>query len=239
MSAEKVVQRYMQMLFSVTRQPGGADVPRITKRFDGGIHSIEFEHLDLPSMQDEGIRELLRQRITRRLGRRAQFLVKKFPSGQLTIPMLDAYLDGIDRHHGFKPGLVLLDYAELMALDKKDKRASTGQLFVDLRGIADVRNLALATASQVNKIGINKLTSDETDQAEDLSKAFTADTLITYNQTKMEHRMGLARLFVAKHRDGEDKMTALITQAYRMGQFCLDSVIMADNYLDSLMAPRS
>lgn len=238
MSAEQVTKRYMQMLFSITKRQGGARVPRITKSFDGGIKSIEFEHLDLPSLEDANIRGVLHDRITRRLARRAHFKVKKFASGSLTISMLNAYLDGLERYEGWSPDLVLLDYAELMQLDKNDKRGSTGTLFVDLRGIADDRNLALATMSQVNRLGIGKMTATEQDLSEDISKGFTVDSLVTYNQTPMEHQMGLARLFVSKNRDGEGQMTALITQNYAMGQFCLDSVVMTDRYIGSLNAAR-
>lgn len=234
MSAEKTVQRYLQMLFSVTKRQGGARVPRISKEFDGSIKSIEFEDLDLLSLEDDDIRGKLTQRIKRRLNRRAAFKVKKFSSGQLTIPALNAYLDGLERYEKIVPDVLIIDYAELMHLDPKDKRGSIGQLFVDLRGIADSRNLALVTASQVNRSGIGKTTADEQDLSEDISKAFTADTLVTYNQTKMEERMGLARLFVAKNRDGEGGMTALITQSYKMGQFCLDSVVMTERYLNSI-----
>lgn len=234
MSEEKTVQRYLQMLFSITKRRGGACVPRITRSFDGGINSIEFEDLELPSLEDEGIREMLTQRIKRRLVRRAAFKVKKFASGTLTVSALNAYLDGLERFEGIVPDVLIIDYAELMQLDQKDRRGSIGQLYVDLRGIGDTRNCAVVTASQINRPGIGKTTSDETDMAEDISKGFTADVVVTYNQTLMEHRMNLARLFVAKNRDGEGKMTALITQSYTSGQFCLDSVLMHDNYLQSI-----
>lgn len=244
MSAEKTVQRYMQMMFAVTknrRRSSGPGVPRITKEFDGSIRTIEFDDLEkmgLLSLTDDDIHGQLSRLVTRRLGRRAAFKVKKFSSGQLTVPGLNAYLDGLERFERIIPDVLIIDYAELMKLGEGDKkRGSIGQLFVDLRGIADERNLSLITASQVNRPAIGKTTNNETDLSEDISKGFTVDTMVTYNQTAMEERMGLARLFVAKNRDGEGKMTALITQAYAMGQFCTDSVVMSDRYLASL-APR-
>lgn len=235
MSEEKTTARYLQMMFAVTKRKGDANrVPRFLRGDVNSVDSVSFDTLDLPSFQDDDIREKLTTQIRRRLARRPPFKVKKFPSGQLTVPMLNAYLDGLERHEGFIPDLILIDYAELMRLDPKDRRGSTGALFVDLRGIADERFCSIATASQVNRPGISKLVADETDLAEDISKGFTVDTLVTYNQTRLEQRMGLARLFVAKNRDGEGGMTALITQAYSMGQFCLDSVLMTGDYIDSI-----
>lgn len=235
MSEEKTTQRYLQMMFAVTKDEGGARVPRLTGN-GNTVQSVDFEELDLPSLQDHDIRKVLTTQIQRRLARRAAFKVKKFPSGGLTVPMLKAYLDGLERHEGIVPDVLIIDYAELMFLgaDPGQKRENIGSLYVSLRGIADERNCAVVTASQVNRTGIGKMTSDETDLSEDLSKAFTVDTMVTYNQTRLEQKMGLARLFVAKNRDGAAGMTALITQAYSMGQFCLDSVLMSSDYMDSI-----
>lgn len=237
MSEHKTVGRYMQSLFSVAKRQGPVRVPRLTKDFDGSIKTVDFDELNLPTLEDANIRSVLSDRIKRRLVRK-HIRIKKFPSGVLTMPMLRAYLDGLERFEGFVPEILIIDYAELMYLDPKDLRGSIGRLFVELRGLADERNLALATAAQVNREGINRQTSDETNMAEDISKAFTADIIVTYNQTDLEKKMGLARLFVAKNRDDEGRMSALITQSYASGQFCIDSAPMNDRYLPSLR-PRA
>lgn len=237
MSEEQVAKRYLQMMFAITKRKGGARVARFEKSFDGSIKTIDFEDLDLNSLEDDDIRTKLTNMVKRRLGR-ARLKVKKFASGSLTMAGYRSYLDQLERFENFVPDLVVMDYAELMDLgaggNAENKRSATGQRFVDLRGEADTRNHAFVTASQVNRPGINKLMSDEGDLAEDISKAFTADSVCTYNQTPMEHKMGLARIHAAKVRDGESKMTALITQSYKMGQFCLDSVLMGERYLASI-----
>lgn len=235
MSAEKTVQRYLQSMFSISKSESNVKVSRFNKTFDGSFQSIEFDTLQPVTLHDPNIRAILKSRIERRLAKRAAFKVKKFASGQLTMPALRAYLDSLERFEGLMPDMLIIDYAELMQLGTGDsKRGSIGQLFVDLRGLADERNMAVVTASQVNRVGIGKMVSDETDLAEDISKGFTVDTMVTFNQTDMEYKAGLARLFVAKNRDGEGRMSALITQSYAMGQFCLDSVPITDRYLSSL-----
>jgi replicative DNA helicase len=237
MSQEKVTARYMQALFSVTKNEGEIRVPRFG-RGNTTVPTIEFDELNRPSLRDKDIYGVLETMITRRLVRRAPLKIKGFPSGTLTMAGLRSYLDSIERFEGWSPEVIIVDTAELMALDPKDIRGSTGRLYVDLRGIGDERNAAMVTGSQVNRAGMGKQTSDETDLAEDISKAFTCDTIVTYNQTALEYKMGLARLYVAKNRDGEAKMTALITQSYPMGQFCLDSRLMGDSYLQSLRPRR-
>jgi hypothetical protein len=234
LSEDKTMGRYMQSIFSISRKQGLVKVPRFNKGFDGSIRSVEFDELNPPSTQDDDIHEYLERRITRRLKYNVPFAVKSFAAGSLTIAGLNAWLDGLERHEGWTPDVIIIDVAENMALDAKDLRGSIGRLFVQLRGVADERNAALVTGSQVNRAGMDKQTITSTDMAEDISKAFTADVVLSYNQTAIEQKMGLARLHVAKNRDGEVGMTALITQSYPMGQFCIDSMLMSDSYLPSL-----
>ena len=66
--------------------------------------------------------------------------------------------------------------------------------------------------------------------AEDWSKIATADNVLTYSQTKYERPLGLARLFVSNGRNDEDKFEILILQSYAIGQFCLDSTYMYNQY---------
>lgn len=235
MSEDKVAARYMQALFSISASEGHIRVPRFGQ---AQTMTIEWDEMDRPTFRDPDIEHTLETMIKRRLVRRAPLRVKGFPSGSLTMPMLRAWLDSIERFEGWSPEVIIVDTAELMALNPNDIRGSTGRLFVDLRGLGDERDAAMVTGSQVNRGGMGKQTADETDLAEDISKAFTADTIVTYNQTELEQKMGLARLYVAKNRDGEAKMTALITQSYPMGQFCLDSRLMSDNYLQTLRPRR-
>lgn len=238
MSERLTAKRYNQNLFSVTRNETSVQVPRFSRNRDGTMSDVEYEEIETLSYSDPDIRAKLATLIKRR-GARWDIRIKNFPSGTLTMEGLEAYVDGLERFEGFVPDLLVLDYAELMNLgkggkDAADKRAATGKLFVDLRGFAVRRNLRLVTASQTNRQGIHKTVSDETDTAEDISKGFTADTILTYNQTKEEYELGLARIYVAAHRDGEGRQTALISQSYRSGQFCIDSVLVNSKHFEMI-----
>ena len=72
--------------------------------------------------------------------------------------------------------------------------------------------------------------------AEDYSKAATADNIIAYCQTSEELKLNLARLFIAKARDEEREQSVLISQAYRVGQFCMGASHMSDAYWDRVEA---
>lgn len=237
MSEQKTTQRYHQTIFGITKYETSVKVPMFTKSRDGTMSDLGFETIETMAYNDPDIRPKLAKLLKRRGSRWAPFRIKGFPSGSLTIDGLDAYLDGLERFEGIIPDLLILDYAELMNMggtgkDAGDKRAAIGSTFVKLRGLATRRNMAVVTASQTNRAGINKTVSDETDTAEDISKGFTVDTIITYNQTKAEYELGLARLFVAAHRDGEGRQTALISQNYKSGQFCIDSVLVNSKHFE-------
>ena len=237
MSEAKTTARYFQSLFAITKRDAKVRVPRFSKNADGTMSDVYFETVDTLRYDDPDIRALLAKKVRRQLARKAPFRIKGFPSGSLTMAGLEAYLDGLERHEKIVPDMLIIDYAELMKLDGKDandKRNAIGKLYVELRGLATSRNFAVVTASQTNRTGIAKKVSDETDLSEDLSKGFTVDTIITYNQTPAEYELGLARLFVAAHRDDEGRQTALISQSYKMGQFCTDSVLVQPKYWEYL-----
>jgi hypothetical protein len=73
--------------------------------------------------------------------------------------------------------------------------------------------------------------------AEDYSKAATADIVLAYCQTQQELELNLARIFVAKARDEARGQIFLISQAYNIGQFCVDSTTITDRYWTLVAGP--
>jgi hypothetical protein len=94
----------------------------------------------------------------------------------------------------------------------------------------------MVTASQSNRQGNKDKWITMDNFAEDFSKAGISDVVLSYNQTDAEYQLGLARLFLPKVRDSVKDVAVLISQAYGMGQFCLDSVKMEDTYWNQLKA---
>lgn len=223
MSEHRVAQRYLQSFFAISKRDATVRLPTLKKDKDGGMTDVFYEDVKRMSLQDPNIRGILASKIKREFRRHAPLIIKQFPTGMLTVPMLDAYLDGLDRYHKIIPDVVIIDYPELMALDATDLRVSIGNNARMLRGQAVARNYAQAIASQSNREGARARMVDATHAAEDYSKVATADTILTYSQTPMEKKLGLARLFTAKARNEEGAFVSLITQSYGIGQFALDS----------------
>lgn len=230
MSEARVAQRYVQSFFSITKRAAKVKVPVFEQNSLGQLLGIDYEELERPSLEDPGIRAKVAARLNKEFKNRPPLIIKRFPTGTLTISELKAYLDSLERFQKFVPDVLILDYPDLMQLNGNDIRVSTGQIFKECRGIAVERNLALITATQGNREAATTKVVTDTMVAEDYSKIATADTVITYTQTPQEKKLGIARLFVSNARNDEDKFLVLITQAYSMGQFALDSTYMGNDY---------
>jgi len=225
MSEEKVARRYVQSFFSMTRRPESFKVPLIEVDKSGRFTGLRFKQLrKRPSLLDPKARKRLTTRAATFGKKFERILVKQFPTNQLTTDGLYAYLEMLELEEGFSPDLMIVDYADLMKIDSQNVRVDTGRVYKDLRGLAVDHNIAVASASQSNRPGEDSKILTMKHFAEDYSKAAISDNIVSYNQTKEEKELNLARLFVVKARDESSGQQILISQAYTSGQFALDSV---------------
>lgn len=243
MSENEVLKRYYQSLFALTTQHSekaydisllNRDI-EVLKSIDQGI--IEYPAnkpiLNFSNLYGDVAIKSSSQTIETWLAKRLNhpmfdnLIIKEFPSGLLTMNMLEAYLDSLASLYNFVPDMVLLDYLDLMAMSSENKRIETGNLFIAYRGLAQQRNFAGVSVTQGNREGENARILTGKHLSEDFSKKFTVDTLITFNQTESELRLRLARLWLDKFRTGiKQNQLFLITQNYNLGQFCLDSIVL-------------
>jgi len=220
-SAELTAQRYCQALFSMTA--GEAQV--IHNTYFSRDEMGRFIGFDIKDLDAEALNQNTRDTVASKLIRmkRRKLLIQEFPTGQLSIGQLIAYLDMLAQHEGFVPDLLIIDYPKLMAVDRGEYRIMLGRLMEQLRGIAVERNLAEVVVSQGNRLSANAKRVSGTHIGEDFSQIGTADTIVTYSQTGREQERHLARLGVYGARNTKDHYTVLIAQSYDIGQFCLDS----------------
>jgi len=234
MSQERYGARFLQSFFSLTRRAGKALLPRLVKDKNGGLLDINKEEVDRLALMNPDDRAKIRKKFKQGLGSRSPVIIKEFPTNALDIPALRAYLDGLERFNKFTPDLIVIDYPDLMKLDAKNMRIEIGDIIKSLRGIAVERNAAVLALTQGNRDAETATTVTGNMAAEDISKLATADTALTYSQTQSEYKLGLARLFVEKARNEASKMQVLIAQAYDVGQFALDSLLLSADYWDML-----
>ena len=232
MSEARVSQRYFQTLYSIAKRPEISKISKF-KKDDRGIMT-DFIQSDINpkySLQDPDIRKNLENLIDQWAIRQLNNIyIKEFPTSSLTINQLEGYLDNLAATKKFHPDLLILDYPDLMKLDRKDLRLSLDALVKRLRGLAVERNIALATVSQSNRAGSKAKLLDADSIAEAYSKTQDADVTLTLSMTSAEKRLGLARLYVAAGRNDEDGFTVVISQHYKTGTFVLDSAMVPLDY---------
>lgn len=224
MSERRAMQRCYQSFFGIAKR--GEPYSRLVIDLDDKGKLIGFndeERTPRRALNQENISRVLRRRMEERGNILHNVLIKEFPSGSLTIPHLEAYLDSIEAVYGFIPDLMIVDYPDLMKLDAKDPRTSVGRHIVDLRGMAQKRNMAVSTPSQTNRESMNARMVRAKMLAADISKIHTCDVGLTFSATDDEKQFGLGRIFVDKGRNDEDKFSVLIEQDYHRGQFVLNS----------------
>jgi replicative DNA helicase len=231
MSEKRCAQRYFQGLFAVSKHLG---ILQTTKfKYDDQGRIIGFDDVQMTpkfSLEDEGIRGKLEKVIDKWAVRLLDnIFIKEFPTSTLTMHKLRAYLDSLEATQQFVPDLLIVDYPDLMKLDKNNLRLSIDEIYKELRGLAGERNIAVAIVSQSNR-GSSKAKSVGVDNvAEAYSKIAHADCIVTYSATESERKLGLARLHVTGRNDA-DNLTVVISQQYGIGNFVVDSAVMNNWY---------
>lgn len=224
MSEKRYAVRFIQSFFSISRREAIVRVARLEKDREGNLTEVVHEEIERMAMNDPHAREDLLRRAKREFRKRAPIRIKQFPSGEMTMQMLDAWLDGLMRHDGLAPDVICLDYPDLAKLNANNLRLELGAFLVAFRGMCVRRNAAGIVVSQGNRESEEATTVRGSMVAEDISKLATVDVMLTYSQTDAEYELGLARLLAEKARNEKGRMMLLLSQAYDIGQFVMDSV---------------
>jgi len=232
MSEVAYTRRMLQAFFSISKDQAMVKIAQLQHGRDGTLTDILYEELERKTLRDEGINEYLISRIRRDFRRRPPFFIKSFPTKSLDMKGLEAYLDQLERFYNFVPDAIFLDYPDLMKHDVRNKRLELGEIVEQFRGLCDERNAAGIAVSQGNRDAESAQTVTGAMVAEDISKLATVDTCFTFSRTPMEEQLGLGRILVEKARDQKDGMSVLLTQAYALGQFVLDSTLLHGDYWD-------
>ena len=155
MSEARSAQRYLQALFAVAKRKEPFTVTKFRKDTLGRITG--FDDIKMTpglTLDDPHIRKKLERRIDRwALRLLDNIYIKEFPTSNLTVAQLRAYLDNLEATEKFVPDLLIVDYPDLMKLDKDNYRLALDETLKELRGIAVARNIALAAVSQSNRSG--------------------------------------------------------------------------------------
>lgn len=231
---EEVLGRYYQRLFSVGKRQGDeVEIMKLEKELDKLQGFSVKEYTPTFSIASNSAKLELDSHLEHMGKKGDNLIVKRFKPYELTANGIRAFLDTLETTENFIPDMVIVDYLGIMKMsDPKNTRGSIGMNCADLRSVAIERNMAFISAHQLSKKGEEAPMAKGTHMAEDWSIMGTADTVLIYSTTDMEFRYGLGRIYVAKCRAEQDRFAILITQSYKVGQFCLESMYLQKVYGD-------
>lgn len=137
-----------------------------------------------------------------KLGR---LIIKEYPTSTATIYTLRSHIERL-AVHGFYPGLIIVDYADVMRSTRQfdSLRHELKLVYEELRGYSAEKGIPLWTASQSNKEGSSSDIVDLSNMSEAYGKAMVADVVLSISRKAYEKASGWCRLFIAKNRAGRD-----------------------------------
>ena len=141
--------------------------------------------------------------------------IKDYTASTASVLDFRAYLERLESK-GFKFGLIIVDYADLMYHPGKygDKRHELTAISQGLRRIASEFKVPLWTASQAGRKAGEAGRTTLWDIAEDIGKANTADIIIAISQNELEKEEGMAKLKIVKTRLDKHNPTIPVTIDY-------------------------
>lgn len=142
-----------------------------------------------------------------------RLFVREFPSGQFAPRDMRKLLDYYAAK-GIMFDMVVVDYLDIMAPDvpNANELVNHKNIWVAMRGIAVVWNIAMVTATQTNRTGATAAVARATDVAESFDKIRTADIVFSINRSDDEKAEGKARIYLAAGRNQEDGAVISVTQ---------------------------
>jgi len=135
-----------------------------------------------------------------------KLVVKEYPTRSATVETIKNHLEKM-KNHDFKPDLIIVDYGDLIRpekFSKDEKRHQLETIYEELRGISQIYECPIWTASQTNRSGLNAEVITMESISEAFNKCFVADFIFSVSRTVEDKQTNGGRIFIAKNRNGPD-----------------------------------
>lgn len=141
---------------------------------------------------------------------KGNLIIKYYPTKTATVGTLTAHLEKCTMQ-GFKPDIVLVDYADLLretnVNSNKRHDQALGSIYEDLRGLSGTYGFPIWTASQANRSALEDDIIGAEKIAESYSKVMIADFVVSLSRKTTDKLSGTGRWHVIKNRFGPDGLT--------------------------------
>jgi replicative DNA helicase len=170
----------------------------VGQRYDSCITGIELKNLMSMKESIIGIIDHIP----------GQLIIKEYPTKSASTRTISTHLEKL-KQKGINPDMIIVDYADLLkptasGFKTQELRHSLGNTYEELRGIGQVWDIPVWTASQTNRSGLNAEVITMESISEAFSKCFVADFICSISRTIEDKTENKGRMFVAKNRNGID-----------------------------------
>ena len=168
----------------------------VAGRYDSAITGVELKNLTVfkEKIYDE-IKEI-----------DGKLIIKEYPTRSASIQTIKNHIDKL-RRRDFVPDMIIVDYGDLIKPEnsrKDEKRHQLETIYEEPRGLAQISECPVWTASQTNRSGLNAEVITMESISEAFNKCFVADFIFTVSRTVEDKNTNTGRIFIAKNRNGPD-----------------------------------
>jgi len=134
-----------------------------------------------------------------------KLIVKGYPASTASCDNFRSYLYWLEMEQNVKPDIVIVDYGdEVVPIERKGEvRHDLGQVYKEMRVLAEEFGVPVITASQGNRESLSKLVIRMQDIAESIQKCAVSDHILSVCMSDEEKLKGEARIFFAGSREAE------------------------------------
>jgi len=149
-----------------------------------------------------------------------RLFIYEYPTKRLTVSMIERQLRRLEIEQGVEIDILFVDYADILKPERhySDKLQEQATIYEDLRALAVIMEIPVITASQVNRVGSEKITIKGTDIAGSFEKVMVCDAIISLSASEKDLADKKMKLHFAECRNMESK-TLIIGTAYNYGRF--------------------
>jgi len=187
---------------------------------------------EIKNVYDKTIIEKARKRVQRFGG---NLRIKKYPMGKCSPAEVERYLHYLETYENFVPDVLIIDYVDIMDLSgySKEVRHQLNSAYIWAKGLADERNILVATVSQVTRDALKRKHVRQKDVAEDIRKVGNVDVMLAIGRDDAAVANNTASMNVIANREGIQDCYCMFSLCFDIGQFCISSWL--GNDVESLL----
>ena len=135
--------------------------------------------------------------------------IKYYPPQFASAKTIAAHIEKV-RQTGFKPALIIIDYADLLKSSDRGRDglyAELGGIYEELRGLSGEAGIPVWTATQTNRAAIDHEVIQADSVGDSYKKVQTADFIMSVSRKTKDKLSKTGRIHIVKNRFGPDGLT--------------------------------